>query len=202
MRMTPARENILARIPRWSLAASFWALFTIGVFSTALTLLVLHQPVWIEFEVISAIVAAMLFFFYWYVLYTGVKFTDEELTFEFVPLKLDFSDPSISGDIIASADDPVSFVFALFLEVVLFIGLTIGFAALWALGVNLVLLNIALVAVPLFCIFKTSIYYILAVQRRCRRRFFKSGAFAALMTSVKMSWVCAGIYLGHLIMAR
>ena len=62
--------------PRWSLATSFW--FCVGaiVVVTPVVFLTVHKSIWVDLEMVTGILAVLLFAYFSVLLHQGVRFND------------------------------------------------------------------------------------------------------------------------------
>ena len=57
--------------PKWSLATSFWFCFGVAVIVVPVILLTGRQVVWMEFEMITGVLAAFMFVYFTILLHQG-----------------------------------------------------------------------------------------------------------------------------------
>lgn len=176
--------------PKWSLKTVFWTLLSFVFVSAVLVLLLVKKDLWIEIEIITAVVAALMFLFYWWVLYHGIVFRDDEhIAFSLLPFE-GTGDIGVGfGDITASgADDPVSVVLAFFIDLFVCFILAILLSVMFWLGVNAVLAAIILISAPLFYFFRSSVSFVLRNSPRCNGDLLRSAGLSAKYTLIKTIW--------------
>jgi hypothetical protein len=195
--MIRAAERALPERPRWSLQVIFWAFLAVVGLSTLVVLVLSKRDLWLELEMVAGVVASTLFLFYWWVLYHGVQFSnDERLTFSSV--SIDAVDPGIPfGEITGAADDPLGLVVAFIIDVLVWIALVIVFTVLLWIGVNGVLLAILLIAMPLFYVFRASVRFVLRNAPICHGRLLKAAQVSLMFTVLKTAWIFAVIAGAH-----
>ena len=183
---------------KWSLKTAFWVFLSIGLLSTAGVLSLSHKDLWIELEMVVALVALLLFIFYFWVLYHGVNFHDDgQLGLKFS--SFDVSDPwPYEGlGLIHLAEDPVSLILFLLVEFVLLMVFAFVFSFLIWLGMNGVVLAITLLTIPLFYIFRSSVRFVLRNSPACCGDFLKSVCVAAGFAVFKSCWFFAIVAGAH-----
>jgi hypothetical protein len=185
--------------PKWSLKTAFWVFVSIVLLSSVAVPLLSHRPLWVELEMVVAIVALVIFLFYWWVLYRGVHFCDDEhLTVTFVAYEAtDPMWPNGGFGFASGADDPIGCIIALLLEVLFFFLFAFVFSFLIWLGINGLVLSIAIIATPIFYVFRSSIRFVLRVAPVCRQNLLKSGVFAGGFALLKTCWLFAVIAGSH-----
>jgi hypothetical protein len=185
--------------PKWSLKTAFWVFVSIVLLSSVAVPLLSHKALWIELEMVVSIVALVIFFFYWWVLYHGVHFCDDEqLTVAFVEYDVtDAMGPNHSFGFASGADDPIGCILALLLEILFFFLFAFVFSFLIWLGINGLVLSIAIIATPIFYVFRSSIRFVLRVAPVCRQNFLKSAGFAGGFALLKTFWLFAVIAGSH-----
>ena len=189
--------------PHWSLAANFTAAVIIVAVCTIIVMVVLKKPVWVELEIAVGIVAVAMFGFFTWVLYHGVMFSpDETLTITFSrfdPNLLAHSgDPGVFMEFGAAGfaeGGPFGCLAGLLLGAVLCIAAAV---VVWFFS-NFFFAGIAILALPLFYIFRWSVFYILRHSEECRRRLGSSVKYAAGYTFVKAGTLYVIIYGAHLL---
>jgi hypothetical protein len=187
--------------PRWSLLTSFWVFLGIVVVSTVTVLLTSKRELWLELEIVAGIVAAVVFLFYWWVLYHGIDFDENErLTFSGV--QFDVVDPGLDiADLASGADDPISFIAGIILGLLLSVVLAIFVSLLVWLGVNGIALAVMLIATPLFAVFRTSVQFVLRNAPACHGDLVTAAQYSAMFTVIKTAWIFLVIFGAHYITA-
>lgn len=184
--------------PLWSFKTLFISFLVIVGIATTIVLIISHNELWLELEMVLGIIAIVMFHFYWWVLYHGVEFTDDD-HFKLSFTSYDVADPGLpTGDLVTvGADDLVSFLVLIALEIGLYLILALGLSALFWMGINGFVLAIALVTAPLFFVFRSSIKFVLRNSPRCHGHFFMSAVFSALFTILKTTLVGLAIFGAH-----
>lgn len=188
--------------PRWSIRTTVGAAVAIVAIVSAITLLVLRRPLWVELEAVTGLLSIVTFMFLGHVLYRGVRFLKHE-RFEFslrtvelgdlwhgadaLPDSLDFSDA------VDAADGVLGFLLGVLVSIVLVIVLAL---VLW-IGLNVAVNAVAIVSLPLFYLFRRSLRQVVARGRTCHGRLGRSVRVAAQMTFLYMGWLYSLIYLAH-----
>jgi hypothetical protein len=182
---------------RWSLQVAFWVFVAIVSLSAGVVLVLSKGDLWLELEMITGVVAGALFLFYWWILYHGVQFgNDERLTFASV--SMEHVDPGIPfGQITSAADDPLGLVVAFIIDVLVSLVLAVILSLLIWIGLNGVILAIVLIATPLFYVFRVSVRFVLRNAPTCHGHIGKAAQVALTFTIVKTAWVFAVIAGAH-----
>lgn len=185
--------------PKWSLKTVFWVFVWIVLLSAAGVLLLSHTALWLELEMVAAVVALAVFFFYCWVLYHGVHFhDDDQLMITFVQGNVvDPGWPDGGFGLASGADDPIGCIIAILLEVVLYLLFAIVLSFLFWIGLNGLLMCVALIAMPLFYIFRSSVRFVLRNAPVCHHNLLKSAVVAAGFSFLKTCWFFAVIAGAH-----
>lgn len=188
--------------PRWSIRTTVSTAVAIIAIVSVLTLVVLHRPLWIELETVTAILSVITFMFFGHVLYRGVRFSKHE--------RFDFSLRTVGREKIWDAPDPLAgtgdllnafdidaglpnFILNIVISILLVFVLT---WVLW-LGLNIAINAATMIAIPLFYFFRFSLRQIVALGRTCHGKLGRSCRIAAGMTFAYMAWFYALIYAAH-----
>ena len=190
--------------PRWSLAANFMAAIVIVALSTTVVMVVLRKPVWVELEMAVVIVGFAMFGFFSWVLYHGVTFSpDETLTvtlrrFDRKVFADAATDPTVFLDLGAGGfaeGGPLGCLAGLLLSVLVCLGAAVF---VWFFS-NFFFAGITILALPLFCIFRWSVFFILRHSGECRGRIGQSLKYGAGYAFVKAGTLYLIIYGAHLL---
>jgi hypothetical protein len=197
------------RRPHWSLTTNFVAAIIVIVVSSVIVLVVLKQPLWIELEIAVGILGLAMFLFFTWILYHGVSFRpDETLTVSFSrfdPAIFSYTaDPSPLGEFAArgfAEGGPIGLIFGLLFGIVVSVVLAIVLAVLLWLFSNFVLTGITILALPLFYIFKHSVFFVVRHVDECRGHLILSMKYGASYALVRCLTLYVIIYAAHLIHA-
>lgn len=158
--------------PQWNLITSFWAALAIILLVSVIVFFFLEKTIWVELEIIIAVLSVFMFGFLFVVLYYGVFF-DRNQTFAISwkggQIKDWFnwaSGVDTRGTFSASGWEagPLGFLIGLLLDLVVSMVLVFLVALFLWLGISVVFTAIAAISVPLFFLFRRSIRFC-----RCER---------------------------------
>ena len=202
--MAPPRGGFRAwfarRRPRWSVRTTLYASLGIVAGVTTLTLLVLHRPLWVELELVTALLSLSVYAFIAHTIFHGVRFDKRErcevplfdLSYDRLP---DCSGADLGGMVNFFDGDEgcLGVLVGLAASAVLVVGMA---AVLW-LGLNVLATTVTLVTLPLFFIFRRSLRRIVAAGRTCRGDMKRSLLVGARLTALHMVWFYVVIYAAH-----
>lgn len=177
--------------PQWSLKSVFRVFVSIVLISTITVLSLSHKDLWIECEIVVSIVGLLLFFFYFWVLYRGVRFNDDgQLEFKMFKFDECWGVASLVDGLglMEGAHCPASFLGLLLFQFILLPIFAVVFSFLVGLGLNGVVFSITLLAMPLFYIFRSSVNFVLRNSPKCRGDALKSCCVAAGFALFKSCW--------------
>jgi hypothetical protein len=189
--------------PHWSLAANFTAAVIIVAISTIIVMVVLKKPVWIELEIAVGIIGIAMFGFFTWVLYHGVLFSpDETLTITFSRfdpnLLAHSSDPGVFMELGTAGfaeGGPFGCLAGFLLGAVLCMAAAV---VVWFFS-NFFFAGITILTLPLFYIFRWSVFFILRHSVECRGQLGRSVKYGAGYAFVKAGTLYVIIYGAHLI---
>ncbi len=196
------------RRAHWSLATNFVAAIVIIVVSSLIVIVVLKKPLWVELEIAIGIVGLAMFLFYTWILYHGVSFRpDETLTISFSKFNPDVfgytADPTLLGDFAAQGfaeGGPIGCILGVLFGIVVSVILAVVLAIFLWLFSNVLLTGITILALPLFFIFKRSVFFVIRHAKECQGRLAMSlryGASYALAKSFILYLIVYGAHLIH-----
>jgi hypothetical protein len=187
---------------RWSVLTCFWTALVIVLISAVSVTILMHKPVWVELETLAAIVGILMTCFYTYLLYHGIQFSkDETLTFRKTigePLDLaqsgiDFGHFTAAG----ASEGPAGLLLGFMLDVVLCIVLSIVLSLLIWLGINLLVVGVIAIAIPLFYIFKRSVFFVMRHVEECHGNLLAALRYGFGYAAVKTITLCFIIFGSH-----
>lgn len=188
-----SQTSLGSQKPRWSFKTLFISFLLIVGFSTTVVLLVSHNELWLELEMVLGIISVVIFHFYWWVLYHGVEFVDDEhFKLSFAPLEVSDAGKA-PGDVASSGSKDLVEFLILSPDLAVFFLLAIGLSFLSLFGINSFLLAIALIAAPLFYIFRTSIKFVLKNTPKCHGSLLQAALYSAFFTLLKT--LCVGFVI-------
>ncbi|MDD5309206.1 MAG: hypothetical protein PHU25_17980 [Deltaproteobacteria bacterium] len=198
----PERNTGRKARTHWSLATNFVAAIIIALLCTLIVMAALRKPVWIEIEIAVGLVGVAMGGFYTWILYHGVSFkTDEVLTIRFrrpdpgdVGLAMD---PSLVAES-AAAGFAEGGPLGCLVGVVFGVILTIVVAVIMWMGFNIAVAGITVLALPLFHVFKRSVFFVLRHSEECRGRIvasLKYGVAYALLKAATLYLIVLGAHL-------
>lgn len=179
--------------PRWSIKACVFAAIVITALSTIGVMSFLKKSVWVELEIVTALISLFIFTFLCYVLYHGVRFDkNERYEVQMRELKVPDTPSGVDtggvcteiGDCFGTAGCLIGLLIDLLLSGVLIVVL----AFLFWLGLGLAEFAIAAIALPLFLLFRRSLRIVVAKGRSCRGNAQRSFFYAAIYTLLGTSW--------------
>ena len=193
---------------RWSLKTQFVFGLVLLALVLALVLTLVEKSVWDRLELITGILAALMFVYFSTVLHHGVRF-DKKERFHFQwasedPTSFMFADFGdcffgIFAEAGAEEAGPIGLVIGLILDLILAVILSVLLGFLLWLSLNLVVAMVLVVFIPLFFIFSRSLRYIVVRGRRCVGDFGKACEHALYYTIAAAGFFYAVIYLSHAI---
>lgn len=195
---------------KWSLLTSFWVALGILVVSTVTVLMVMKKPIWLELETLAGVICFVMTGFYWWVLYHGVRFNeDEKIAVNWIKEISDVgSGVADLGELflgIVGLSSSVGFAKMGLIGIVVggFMGLVLSLLACIVLMVlawvvfNAMEAAIFVTAVPLFLIFRRSVLYVLQHVDYCvgnmGRSLWCSLTFSVFNTAV----LCLVVFASH-----
>jgi|GEM_PF-2129974 len=189
---------------RWSLLTCFWTAIVIILIAATSVIVLLHKPVWVELETLALVVGILMTIFYTYVLYHGIHFSkDETLTFgKAIGNPLDLADGSMSGEFghftaAGASEGPAELLLGLVLDIVVFIFLTIVLSLLLWLGINLFVAGVIAISIPLFYIFKRSVFFVMRHVDECNGNVLAALRYGVAYAVVKTLTLCLIIFGSH-----
>jgi len=165
----------------------------------------LKKTIWVELEIIIAVLSLFMFGFLFVVLYSGVVF-DRNQTFAISWKGGQIKDwinwasgVDTRGTFSASGWEagPLGFLIGLLLDLVVSMVLVFLVALFLWLGIGVVFTAIAAISVPLFFLFRRSIRLVVAKGRSCRGSIGRSVLFALKATVTNTLWLYAIVVAGH-----
>jgi len=191
--------------PKWSIATSFWFSTTVTVIVTLLITLTVHKSLWVELEIVTGVLAALMFGYFTVILHQGVRFTDTKRaivdwpaggmknlrdTFVWAPDAGPFTQAGLESGLVGIIvgfllDIVIMIVFAFLVNLLLWLGLS------------------AIVAIVLFLFWVHTrwLRYLVTNGRRCRGNWAKSllhGATTTLRFSVWFYlWFYAAFFIAQ-----
>ena len=148
-------------------------------------------------------VSILMTFFYTYLLYYGIQFSkDETVTFGRSignPLDLDAGPCLDFGHFTAAgaSEGPAGLLLGLVLDIVVCIFLSIVLSLLLWLGINLLVVGVVAIAMPLFYIFKRSVFFVLQHLEECHGKFFVALRYGFGYAAIKTLTLCLIIFGSH-----
>jgi len=199
-------RNLIPPRPKWSLKASFLMVLLLVAVIAPLVFLVVHRSIWTELEIVTAIVAVLVFLYLTLVLYLGVRF-DRKERFTVAWLRgnpitlLDVVDlPSLDSPVfteLGSHFGLLGFIIGLLIDLLATAALIMLISiALWV-GINGLIAVTAAICLPLFYFYRRSLRMIVAKGRDCRSNWPKSLRRAALSTLGYTAWFYGIFVLAH-----
>ena len=197
--------------PHWSLVTSFWvAVSTIALIAIA-ELLFIQKAVWVELEALAGIVGIMMTAFYTYVLYHGVKFSENEtisLTKELGGNPLDLGElgnlASTRGGYgfghltaAGASEGLAGLLLGLLLDIIVTLLLAVVFSVLLWLGINLLVSSVIIVAIPFFYVFKRSVFFVMRHIGVCHGNLLKSFGYGFGYAAFKTAILCLIVFAAH-----
>ncbi len=169
---------------------------------TITTILVAERLIWVELEIVTAVISGFLFAYFFVLLYCGVRVDrNERYTLGWWPpdsqdvvSSLDICSPLVDGLDLASGCLSEGIVAILVGVVSMLVS-----AVLFWLFANVVLLVAFSICVPLFVLFQRSVRVAIARGRQCRGQIGPSLQWAALSTVVSTVWLYLVLFGAHAI---
>jgi hypothetical protein len=191
MRLTPTNSEERLR-PKWSLATSFW--FCLGVTAIVVTVICLtvRKSIWVELEMVTGVLAALMFGYFSILLHLGVRFNDSRRAIIDWPI----SSPSVFVDSIwlepgigffsalGAEAGCLGIIIGYLLDVVVMIALVFLIAWLFWLGENVVLAVIPF----LYWVHRRWLRYLVTRGRHCRGNWAKSLLHGGTTTVLYSFW--------------
>lgn len=190
------------RRPKWSLQTSFWFMLGIGAIVSAIVTLTLKKSIWVELEIVLACLSLCLFGFVFAVLYWGVVFDrNESLDVRWRGGEFGRWLDSVGdvGRLDLGGEDPLSCLLGLLLGLVLSVVLSFLIAAILWLGFGAMMTAVAVIALPLFFVFRRILRGAVVQGRRCRGRAGAAAASALAATAANMIWLYLVLIGGYAI---
>lgn len=190
----------LVRRPKWSLRTCFWVMLSVGAVVAVVVTFALEKSIWVELEIVLALLSLCLFGFVFAVLYWGVVFDRNE------SLDLGWRGGALSkwmdavGDVGWSdlgGDDPISCVLGLLLGLLLSIVLSILISVILWLGFGALMTAIAVIVLPLFFVFRGILRSAVVQGRRCRGKLGAAAMSALAATAMNMIWLYLVLIAGY-----
>jgi hypothetical protein len=196
----------LAR-PKWSLKSSFFAALGILSIVTIVVLLILKESVWTELEVITLILAGIIFLFLTHVLYYGVRFdTRERVSIDWpkrIPDDLINVSDYVPGDTfgfftqIGAEEGIAGIIIGFILDLFVTIILAFIIAALIWLGYNIFIIAIGSISLPLFYFYRRALRGIVVRGRKCRGNLGRSAIHALASSTGYAIWFYLIFFVAH-----
>ena len=177
--------------PKWSLTTSFWFCLGVTAIITPIIILTEHQSIWVELEMVTGILAGLMFPYFSVILHQGVRFNDSRRAI------IDW--PSSSPTVIRNGMDLwlgvgffsefgaglgfVGLILGFILDMVLMLVLALIICWLFWLGSN----GVLAVIVFLYWVHRRWLRYLVTRGRRCRGNWPRSlihGGKVALLYSL------------------
>jgi len=194
--------------PHWSLKSSFLTGAGILAVVSIVVLAMLRKSIWEELEIITLIMALIMFVYFTAVLYRGVRFDKRER------FSIDWPQSSPQEMLDASLYAPDSFgfftgagaeagilgiVIGFILDVLVTLVLAYVIACLFWLGINFFIAVIFPVSLPLFYFYKRALRGIITKGRTCRGNLGRSLMYAFRSTIGYSIWFYTIFLLAHYI---
>lgn len=189
--------------PRWNTHTTLlFALASMGLIS-GLVLLLGKRSIWDELQFLIAALSAFIFLFLFVLLYRGARFDrDRRWTFGWVhPRSLAENIPSVDSLGMfseAGAHQGIAgFLIGLVLDILVSLALLAAIVILLWLGINLLLVAVAVIWIPLIYLFRRSVRYVVTRGRTCRGRVGRAAGWAALYTVMNAAWLYIILAISH-----
>jgi hypothetical protein len=163
----------------------------------------MHKPVWVELETVALVVGILMTIFYTYVLYHGVHFSnDETLTFvKAIGHPLQLSD-GMGGELghftaAGASEGPAGLLLGLILDIVICLVLAIVLSILLWLGINLLVAGVIAISIPLFYIFKRSVFFVMRHVEECHGNFLLALRYGIGYAVIETLTLCFIIFGSH-----
>jgi hypothetical protein len=200
---TNENSNGVKHRERWSVLTCFWTALGIVLIVAITVLLLMHKPVWVELETLAVVVGILMTFFYTNLLYNGIHFSkDETLTFgKAIGNPLDLAD-GMGGEFghftaAGASEGPAGLLLGLVLDIIVCIFLAIVLSLLLWLGINLLVDGIIAIAIPLFYIFKRSVFFVMRHVEECHGNFLMALRYGFGYSVIKTLTLCLIIFGSH-----
>jgi hypothetical protein len=199
----PRRRRI-----RWSLKTQFAFGAILLAVVLILVLVLVEKTVWDRMELITGILAGLMFLYFFTVLYHGVRFDKKEkIHFRWASkdptdfVIADFGDCffGIFTEMGLEEGGPIGLVFGLILDLLLAVIVSALLGVILWLSLNLVVATVLVLFIPLFLIFSRSLRYIVARGRHCIGDLGAACLHAVYYTVAWGGWFYAVVYLSHAI---
>ena len=170
--------------------------------------MIMKKSLWVELEIVVAFLCIFYLVYLYILIFKGIRFNkNETYSINWKPFDtdkpcLDMIGPVGSYGTFASAGaeaGPLGCLAGIVLDIVVSIFLVVIVAFLLWLGMNVITTGILILFLPLFILFRRSLRIALAKGRSCHGQVGRSFLYAALATSLNMTWLYGVIYLGHLL---
>lgn len=187
--------------PRWSLATSFWFCAVATAIVVPLVTLTVHKTIWVELEMVTGILAALMLLYFMVILHQGVRFTKERRALIDWPVErpLDVLDalgwtPDTGFFTSAGAEaGGLGIVVGFLLDVLVMLLLAVLITVLCWIGVNLVVA----VLLFLFWVHARWLRYLVTTGRHCRGHWGRSLLHGAATTLRFTVWFYAAFFIAH-----
>ena len=186
------RKTTIIFRPRWSLANSFWFCVGAAVIVVPLVLLTAQQSIWIELEIVTGVLASLMFVYFTILLHQGVRFTDSRRAIIDWPK----SSPSEFIDVTSACPDTGFFtevgseagclgmIIGFLLDFVVMIALAFVIAWLIWAGLNVVVAIILF----LYWVHRRWLRYLVTRGRHCRGNWGRSILHGGATTMLYSFW--------------
>lgn len=183
------------------MATSFWFSTAATAIVTLLITLTVHKSLWVELEIVTGVLSALMFSYFTVILHQGVRFTDTKRAIIDWPTRrlTDFWDaltwtPDAGFFTTAGIENGlIGVIVGFLLDLVVMILFVFVISFLWWIGLN------AIVAIVLFLFWVHTrwLRYLVTTGRRCRGSWQKSLLHGATTTLRFSLWFYTAFFIAQ-----
>ena len=184
--------------PKWSLVTSFWFCIGVAVIVVPIVLLTVQKSIWVELEMVTGVLAVLMFLYFSILLHQGVRFNDSRRAIVDWPM----SSPAEIMDYTSCLPEPGFFseagsesgclgmVIGFLLDLVVIIVLAFVIAWLFWVGANAVLAIILF----LYWVHRRWLRSLVTLGRHCRGDWRMSVLYGGATTVLYSFWFYAAFF--------
>ena len=207
-----SKRSIFIR-PHWSLRSSFLTALCLLAIVTTVILVTVKKSLWLDLEIVTTVLAPIMFVYMTVVLYLGVKFEKEKgfsvnLNWREIINVADLLNVTTVFDIgfpfsmLFSEAGRLGLVLGIILDLIVSVLLIVFICAVLWFGINALPETIVIIFFPLFYFYRRSLRYLVVRGRAYRGNLGKAMIHAFFASIIYSAWFYTIILVSHYVFHR